>query len=232
MKRMTFVAITFCLLLLATGGAGVLAAEQKLPPQYRVVQFDVTYNNEVVGRLSVNTNEWTYVLNAHGLQPATKYYFYRAGKFSALGSETTNGNGDLHMGGAWDTQAANIISTEDSPEPTFFLAPGPMPGGYCKPTRIIDSTVVIALFYTHVEGNLQYEGYGYYGPIWGPLPNQPVHIYWWDKGSQSFELWATPITSSNGHFAVTKAFMKNAWLPQIYFQGGTHDGYPLCTSWG
>jgi len=129
MKRMMVIAITFCLVVLATGGAGVLAAEQKLPPQYRVVQFDVTWNNEVVGRLSVNTNEWTYVLNAHGLQPGTKYSFYRAGKFSAISSATTNENGDLHVGGAWDKQAVSIITTDDTTGPTFFLATGPSSGG-------------------------------------------------------------------------------------------------------
>src|SRR5512138_1260228 len=101
---MTFVSILFCLLLLATGGTGVLAAEEKLPPQYRVVHFNVTYDDEDVGRLIVNTNEWTYVLNAHGLEPGTRYSLYRGGKFSAICSEMADGNGDLHVEGAWDPQ--------------------------------------------------------------------------------------------------------------------------------
>ena len=80
-RTMVMILMAICLLVLATAGTGAAAAPQKLPPPFRVVQYDVTYHDDVVGKLSVNTNEWTYVLNAHGLEPDTEYYFYCLGRF-------------------------------------------------------------------------------------------------------------------------------------------------------
>ncbi len=231
-NQMALIAVALCAVLLATVGGVVAAAEPKLPPPYRVVQFDVTHSNEVVGKLSVNTNQWTYVLNAHGLQSGTQYRLYCRGTSPLISTETADDNGDLHMEGAWDQPAVNIITPDDSPGPTFFLASGMMSGGHCKATRIVDTEYIITIFATHVEGRLEGEFYNYFtGTMWGNLPNQPVTIYWWDKRDHRYELWATPTTDSNGHFGVTKAFMKNLHTPQIYYQGGTYDGNPYCASY-
>lgn len=61
MKRMTLIAITLCAVLLATVGAGVIAAKQDIPQADRIAQFDVSYQEAVVGKLSVNANTWMYV---------------------------------------------------------------------------------------------------------------------------------------------------------------------------
>ncbi len=70
MKRIQLIAVALCLVMLLTVGAGVAAAKQ--PTSDNVKQFDVALYQDQgtatpVGTLSVNTNAWTYTLNARGL---------------------------------------------------------------------------------------------------------------------------------------------------------------------
>ncbi len=230
-KRMTLIAIVLCAVLLGTGGAGVVAAKQELPPSYRVVQYDVTYDDKVVGKLSVNTNAWTYVTNAQGLERNTLYYLYCAGKFPYVSKATTNGNGELHMQGAWD-QKVNVVTPADSPSPTFFLTTDQIVGTGCKATQITDVRYEFLLVGYRVQGTLLREGDGPYGTIWGHFPNQKVYIDWWNKRTQQYETWATATTDANGHFSVTKGTTPIGFYPAIYYFGGAYDGNTYCSCWG
>ena len=95
MKRMMFIVITLCLLSLLVAGAGAVVPQQKLPPLYRVGAVRCDLHNEVVGKPSVNTNTWTYVPNAQGLEPASETTSGLKSPTSAL--KTAKENGDLHM---------------------------------------------------------------------------------------------------------------------------------------
>ncbi len=74
MKRIQLIAAALCLVMLATAGAGVVAATGS-PSNYK---FDVTYNGKVVGQAIVNTakaKEPTYSIVMQGLPAAKQYKF-------------------------------------------------------------------------------------------------------------------------------------------------------------
>lgn len=204
MKRMTRLAITLCAVIFATAGAGV-GVGQQLPPPYRVVQFDVTHQGEVVGKLSVNTNAWTYVLNAHGLEPGTVYYFYSLGTFPYISSEAADENGDLHVQGTWDQPSIDVTSAPTSESsPTFVLVPTPIVGGYQFPTDVWGEhscTTGLPLFIVKVWGTLVKNGDG------TPLPGQEVTVWGYDKKIGEYSInFGTVITDSDGGFMVARAF--------------------------
>lgn len=221
MKRITLIAITFCLLVLLTAGTGAVPAEPKLPPQYRVVQFNVTYYGEVVGLLTVNTNQWTYVMNAHGLQPGTSYFFYSLGRFPAVGTETANENGDLHMQGTWDPQTADITVS-----PTFVLTTGPLTGAGCVDPVLTAKSYVMA-FKSKVWGNLTTSD-------GSPLPGQPLEI--WDREYDAYDTifwyrWQETITDDNGGFFVEGPPGLNFHRPKVVYGGGVSGGVTYCSAW-
>jgi hypothetical protein len=219
MKRMTFSAITVCLLLITTAGGGVLAAPQKLPPPYRVMQYDVTYKDEVVGKLSVNTNEWTYGLNAYGLEPDTNYYFYYQGWFPQIAIKTTNAAGNLHLQGAWDPQMVNVADLSLAPK--FILRDMPLMGN---------------TWYTYIDAKCCNPLYLWL-TVWGQLyylsedekigiPDQTITIYAYDKDTGSYsKVFGTVTTDSNGEFSVTKAFSAPKYGPMVSFTGNTERSY-------
>jgi hypothetical protein len=205
---MMFIATTLCLLLITMAGAGVLAAEQKLPPEYRVVQFDVTYNDEVVGKISVNTNPWTYVLNAHGLQPATEYYL-TCSVVGTLGSATTEESGDLHMKGEWNPSRPDIT---ESPGPTCFVSLGPIATGTIGWADISGKWYTTFLW-TTVFGTLTDDG--------DPLPGQKVVISYYDNSE--WHWWGSDTTDSSGKFSVTKAFTRRDYYFKARYDGGLYN---------
>ncbi len=120
MKRMALIAVALCVIVLTTVGAGAVAAKQGQSPPGKVKQFDVTYNDNVVGKLSINTNTWKYVLNARGLPSDTLYYLYLLGMFPYIDQATTNENGDLHMQGVWAPQLNGVTADTG---PSYILSP-------------------------------------------------------------------------------------------------------------
>jgi len=230
MKRMTFIAITICLLLITIAGTGAAAVQLKLPPPYRVVQFDVTHNDEVIGKLSVNTNEWTYTLNAHGLEPGTEYYFYYRGKFPQIAIGAANADGDLHLQGAWDPQMVNVA--DPSLIPKFILRDMPLMGSerytyidaeYCNPMWL----------YTKLWGKLYYWLYNEKVGI----ADQQVTIYLYeDKTGGYTKYFGTATTDSNGEFSLAKTFSAPKYQPLVRFAGdddwrstsNTAEYLPVC----
>jgi hypothetical protein len=73
MKRIQLIAAALCLVMIATVGAGVVAAKPS-PSNYK---FDVTYNDKVVGQAVVNLKGKTptYSITIRGLSADTQYIF-------------------------------------------------------------------------------------------------------------------------------------------------------------
>ena len=208
MKRMMAIVISLSLVLLALV-AGAAAAPVKLAPPFRVVQFDVTSFDEVVGKLSVNTNQWTYVMNAHGLEPGKEYYFSCLGKFPYLANGTANENGDLHLAGAWREDVDVVMQT-----PEFVVRDRPLVG-LVTPTYITANSCTPFLFTLRVWGTLYYTtGSGNIG-----IPGQQITVYLYDRSTGSYtKVWGTATTNSEGKFSITKA-STTTHTPWVMFDG-------------
>jgi hypothetical protein len=217
MKRMMAIVLTLCLLVLATVGNGAAAAPQKLPPPYRVVQFDVTYHDETAGRLVVNTNEMTYVLNAHGLEPGTEYYFYCLGKFPQISRGTTNENGDLHLAGAWREDIDIVMQT-----PEFVVTDRPLVGGsYCV-TPKLTAKCYAGLVRIIIWGTLSiYDG--------TPLPDQRLWFEWYEKKTDNWWVFEERFTGADGAYKLTA--LPTFYAPMVSYPGGEYNGVPYCDVW-
>lgn len=207
LNRRTFIALALCAVLLGTAGGFAAAAGPKLPPLYRVAQYDVTCNNEVAGRLSVNTNAWTSVLNAHGLQPGTKYYFYCEGNFTAVGIETTDEKGDLHLQGTWP-QVINVAEIPQMPPLKCVLTTTPLVGtnfGATLYAHYIYNDHLIA-----VRGTLR--------DNWNdrPLPGQKILVLLLSTKDQRYEPWALTYTDSDGTFLVEGDASSHDYPPNVW----------------
>lgn len=216
---MEIIAVLLCVLLLATVGVSAAGTQEKLPPQYRVVQFDVTYKDEVVGKLSVNTNEWTYVLNAHGLEPYTKYYFYCLGQFPQINTGNANENGDLHMQGEWDPQKVNFADSLSTPE--FILSASPLFGGNCIIPQLT-AKAHAGIFKTTVWGTLT-------DPSGNPLPYQTLRVDGYDKWKKTWMTWYWVETDVDGTFKQIKAGSPDSII--VTYEGGEFNGTTYCSTW-
>ncbi len=221
MNRMALIAIAVCACLLATVGAGAAVTPQKLLPQYRVVQFGVTYHTDVVGNLSVNTNQWTYVLNAHGLEPGREYYFYYLGTFPQINNGTANGGGNLHLSG---TYPPNIGVESPDLLHKFILTDLPLTGFACT-----DS-----LLTAKYHGLLQTTVWGYLKNLDGtPLPNQWVYVYKCNLGfcDYLFPSQGYVPTDANGRFLVSGKTGGVISLDiEILYEHGYVNGF-YCDKW-
>jgi hypothetical protein len=220
MRRMMVIGITICLVLLATVGTGAAAAQQKLAPPFRVVQYDVTYHNEVVGKLIVNTNDWTYVMNAHGLDPDTEYFFYCLGRYPPIANATSNEGGDLHMAGTWDPETANVA--DSSLTQKFIVSDAPLMG---------------SVWYSHIDAYSCNPLYLWF-TVWGQLyylsdddekigiPDQTLAIYVHDKETGQYtKLYGIVTTDENGEFSLTKAFSSPKYDPMVSYSGNADRSY-------
>jgi hypothetical protein len=216
MKRMMVLVITLCLVVLATT-AGAAAAPQKLPPPYRVVQFDVTYHDEVVGRLIVNTNEMTYVMNAHGLEPGREYYFYCRGQFPQIARGPANEDGDLHLKAAWREDIDIVLQT-----PAFIITDSPLFGGsYCL-TPKLTGTCYAGLFRIIIWGTLTtYDG--------TPLPDQMLWFKWYEKKTDNWWVFEETFTDADGAYKLTS--FPTFYAPMVFYPGGEYNGVSYCDVW-
>ncbi|WMW25630.1 hypothetical protein RE474_02595 [Methanolobus sediminis] len=219
MNRMEIILVVLCVLLLTTVGVSAADDQQKLPPKYRVIQFDVTYSGEVVGELSINTNQWTYVLNAHGLEPGTEYYFYSLGRFPQISTGTANENGDLHLKGEWP-QEINIIENELS-APKFIVSTIPLTGIIAW-TPQLTAKCHIGLFQTSVWGTLT-DSNG------NPLPGQTIRVEGYVKKTDTWSVWYSIETDAYGTFKKTKFGTPDSLL--VRYQGGEYDGTLYLSTW-
>jgi hypothetical protein len=210
MTRKTLIAIALFAVLLAAVGVGIVAAASppKLPPPYRAVQFDVIDNGTVVGKISVNTNQWTYILNAHGLRPATKYYL-SCSVVGTLGSATTEESGELHMKGDWDPLRPDIT---EGPAPTCYVSPQPVATGTIG-WADISGKWYTAYLWTIVFGYLTANG--------EPLPGQKIVISYYDHAE--WHWWGSDTTDSSGKYSVTKAFTRLDYYFKARYDGGYYN---------
>ncbi|WP_440951766.1 carboxypeptidase-like regulatory domain-containing protein [Methanococcoides sp. FTZ1] len=214
---MGIIAAMLCIFLLATVGVGAAEEQQKLPPRYRVVQFDVTYHDEIVGKLSVNTNQWTYVLNAHGLEPDTEYHFYCRGKFFSINNETANEYGNLHMKGEWP-QEIDVVGTT----PEFAVGERLPLGTWCY-TPQFTVKCYVGLLRSTVWGTLT-DSSG------NPLPDQLITVFWYDKKTDTWEAWFSVTTDTDGAFKVTSSLTPKNGVKAISYEG-EYDGTTYCDTW-
>jgi hypothetical protein len=117
------------LLMIATTGTGAVAGTQS--GHSPVYQFDLTYNGDVAGKVTVNTAAIAqlpkYVLVAHGLTPNTKYTFgYTvSGEVWTIGSTDTPKAGALVLNGTFplddaeDLQSAQFWVMETPPGDSY-----------------------------------------------------------------------------------------------------------------
>ncbi len=219
MKRTMVMLITLCLVVLAVIGPGAAASPGKLPPPYRVVQFNVTQNGDVVGLLTINTNQWRYVLNADGLQPATGYYFYCPGRFPYIGYKNTTKDGSLHLQGAWDPQIADITL-----DPEFILTTRPLVGSGCVQPQL-ESQYLDAFFWAKIWGSLRTPG-------GSPLPGQTLEIqestYDYLTDSYYWSPWRETVTGSDGTFNM---YGNAGYAPKVIYDGGVYNGTTYCSAW-
>lgn len=207
MNRMKLIGVALCVVLLTTVGVDAVAPQPKLPPPYRVVQYDVIYQDKVVGKLSINTNKWTYILNAHGLQLDTEYYFYYLGKFPYISNETANENGDLHMQGAWDLPKIDAMGIPELSPPEFILTTAPMSGfniGATLWAKFRFSPVAMTVW-----GNLCDEWNNH------PLANQKIKVMRWSVIKGHYVTWDYVYTDSNGNFEITGGAIMRATPPYV-----------------
>jgi hypothetical protein len=216
---MMVILITLCLVSLAAVGPAAAAAPDKLPPPYRTVQFSVNSSGNIVGTLTINTNQWKYVLNAEGLQPGTEYFFSCRGRFPYIGNTSTNKDGALHLQGPWDPQITDITG-----DPSFVLTTRPLLGSGCVQPRLA-SEYLDAFFWAKIWGSLT-------TPEGSPLPGQTLGIekssydYWTD--TYSWSPWRETVTGADGTFEMNGDI---GYAPKVVYDGGVYNGTTYCSAW-
>ncbi len=110
MKRMTLIAVTLCLIMLTTVGAGVVAAKQTESPRHAgassIYFFDVpATDTHGSGRLMIDVKHGTFLFNGKGFDPAKAYYLqYKLGSLPGIhtfASAAATPSGSLHITGTW-----------------------------------------------------------------------------------------------------------------------------------
>ncbi len=145
MKRTTLIVIMLCALMLGTVGAGVVTAKQGVDTQQKgsspIYKFGVKNDagTAVVGTLTVNAKQASYVFNAKGLTAGTTYYLKCTSPVYKIASAQAAADGTVHMQGPWDTPV-DVTTTQ----PTFVLTTVALLGG--SPIGPVDT------FMLHNEG--------------------------------------------------------------------------------
>ncbi|MGZ4847076.1 MAG: hypothetical protein ACXV2B_06180 [Halobacteriota archaeon] len=118
MKRMTLIATALCLILIATIGAGTVAAKQQENPRQAgassVYFYDVAATDtHGKGKLVIDVDKHTFVFNGQGFTPSSQIALRARAAGStdyvvfASGKATPSGN--LHIAGTWDADAAPAV---------------------------------------------------------------------------------------------------------------------------
>lgn len=195
--------------------------EDDIPPAYRVIQFNVTFLSENVGKMIVNTNQWTFVMNAHGLEPGTLYYFYCLGKYPWLARGTANENGDLLLKGSLDREKVNVMAPNEATMPKFALADHPLEG--------FNIGAELTAYYWFTPVSLSVHGELYDPWHDQPIPNQTIEVLRYSIIKGHYVHWKYATTDADGRFSVSGAAVMrrapNVWtMPDPEFDAC----YPYC----
>jgi hypothetical protein len=197
MKRITLFTLVFCMLFLTIAGVGVVAAT----PETRF-QFDVTFEGNVVGTVTIDAKQQTYAFTGNGLTADTKYFLVCHELMRSLGSATTTRGGTLQMKGNWSDSFWDGLTVN----PTFELSTIPVAGGLNCPYIGLS-----AHFYTYV--------------LW-----ETVHGYLWDANEQplankelrilkcDLSLKGVATTQADGSYSFTRAFWMTFFNPMVVYE--------------
>ena len=170
------------------------------------IQFDVTYEGTVVGRIGIDTKAWMYVLTVDGLTPDTEYWLACEGRPGLIASATTNATGGLLLQGVLNP--APNLRGENS---MFFVGTGSPPPA--SGTVELDGKECRGSWMsTTIFGTLTSDG--------APLSGQEVDFYEYDPVTLEiiYPSFGSDTTDSNGEFC------------KVFFGG--HTGYPLAVQAG
>ncbi len=114
MKRMTLIAVTLCLIMLTTVGAGVVAAKQTENPRHAGASSIYFYNVPAAdtygpGTLKIDVKHHTFVFNGKGFTPDMTYTLVdrtTGSGIHVLGTAKSTAAGNLHLAGTWEKGAA------------------------------------------------------------------------------------------------------------------------------
>ncbi|MGZ4937053.1 MAG: hypothetical protein ACXV4C_10975 [Halobacteriota archaeon] len=114
MKRMQLIAAALCLIMIATVGAGVVAAKQQENPRQAgassVYFYDVAATDgHGKGILKIDVKQKTFLFNGQGFAPSQTFMLLArtaSGDAFLFGSAQSTAAGNLHAAGKWSTSTA------------------------------------------------------------------------------------------------------------------------------
>ncbi len=114
MKRLQLIAAALCLVMLATVGAGAVAAQEENPRQAgssHIYLYDVTATDtNGKGKLQINVDKHTFEFNGQGFPPSQsidlKARAVGGTDYVAFATGKTTPSGNLHLAGTWEKDAA------------------------------------------------------------------------------------------------------------------------------
>ncbi len=152
-KRSTLIALTLCVVMLASVRLGIVTAKQAtITPQEGnspTYQYNVTLAGKAVGTLKIDTtnpSKPTYVFNGKGVTKGTTYHLYYLTSAmpptgSYLGSVVANNGGNVHKEGIWGKLPADAKAN-----PLFVLSTAAPNSGnandYTPPNAVLTRQVV------------------------------------------------------------------------------------------
>ncbi len=207
MKRMTLIAIALCVAVVATAGAGVVAAGAQ-PVVKNVIKFDVKLagTDQKVGTLAVNLQQKSVTFTAKGLAANTQYFIVEQTHLLNIGSGMTDKNGNLRIVGDIPRDAFFRLG-QARVTPIFEVGTQAAPVG-CAAVAL-DGTYYTLAVDSWANGHLKSVS-----PNAG-IPNREVYLL----KSDDKTVLGHDVTDSSGYWTWNKAFTVETHAPRAYFPG-------------
>lgn len=210
MNRMTLIAIVLCALMIGTLGVGVVTAKQevKVPLTNRqsavtdlknVYLFDVTYEGNVVGKLIVNTQQFTFAFRGRGLPEGTTYYLTSPELRHSVGSAPAAPGGVVRMQGTCAPWLGLLAE-----RPAFELITSPLVGETWWTTPTLTAYWSVKVTGQKVWGRLT-DGKQTNGVDELPIPNAVISVSTWNKNQGTYVLKDRKVTDGDGAYQYTTA---------------------------
>jgi hypothetical protein len=151
-------------------------------------EFDVTYLGAPAGTISIDPQDWSYVVNLSGLAPDTEYWLAGEGLPDVFASGVSSAAGDLRLQGILNP--APNLRLELSP---FYAGTGPTPPTAGQVT-LDGKECSGGITSTDLFGTLTVDG--------APLSGQKVEFYTYDPYTLdiNYPSFGSDTTDSNGKF--------------------------------